>query len=87
MYFKKTKLSFMLLQTIEFDKIKNCFLGHLDFAGDSTWIYSKMKPYQVHDYSKWQEVPAVRTKVGTYPPGSEWAKIISPYVDKASTYY
>jgi hypothetical protein len=43
-----------------------------------------MKPYQVHDYTKWQEVPAVRTKVGTYPPGSEWAKIISPYVDKAN---
>merc|ERR1719512_5843 len=64
---------------------EECFnQGHLDFAGDSTWIYSKMKPYKVHDYTKWQEVPAVRTKVGTYPPGSEWAKIISPYVDKAN---
>ena len=45
-----------------------------------------MKPWKEHDYSKWQEVPAVRTKVGTYPPGSEWAKIISSK-DKASTYY
>ena len=44
-----------------------------------------MKPWTEHDYSKWQEVPAVRTKVGTYPPGSEWAKIISDK-DKESMY-
>ena len=76
----------MLMSMMLIQKIITAFEGHLDFAGDSTWIYSKMKPYQVHDYTKWQEVPAVRTKVGTYPPGSEWAKIISPYVDKASKY-
>ena len=50
----------------------------MDFAGDTTWIYEGMNPRYVHDYTKWEERPAVRTKVGTYPPGSEWAKIIMP---------
>jgi hypothetical protein len=51
------------------------FLGHLYFAGDTNWIYSNIQPYDTHDYSKWEEVPAVRTTNGTYPPGSEWTKI------------
>jgi len=58
---------------------EECFnQGHLDFAGSTNWIYAKMRPYKNHDYSKWEEVQAVRTKVGTFPPGSEWAKITVP---------
>merc|ERR1712223_591909 len=55
---------------------EECFQqGHLYFAGDTNWIYADMKPYENHDYSKWEEVPAIRTTEGTYPPGSEWTKI------------
>merc|ERR1712039_511791 len=55
---------------------EECFnQGHLYFAGDTNWIYAGMKPYSEHDYSKWEEVPAVITTEGTYPPGSEWTKI------------
>jgi len=55
---------------------EECFnQGHLYFAGDTNWIYANMVPYEEFDYSKWEEVPAVRTTEGTYPPGSEWTKI------------
>jgi len=55
---------------------EECFnQGHLNFAGSVNWIYENMKPHKTHDYNKWQEVPAVRTTEGTFPPGSEWAKI------------
>merc|ERR1712241_1049789 len=63
---------------------ETCFnQGHLYFAGDTNWIYANMKPYQNHDYSKWEEVPAVRTTEGTFPPGSEWTRITVP-ADKAN---
>jgi len=55
---------------------EECFnQGHLSFVGDTNWIYAGIRPYQIYDHSKWEEVPAVRTTEGTYPPGSEWTKI------------
>jgi len=55
---------------------EECFnQGHLYFVGDTNWIYSNIQPYDTHDYSKWEEVPAIRTTDGTFPPGSEWTKI------------
>ena len=56
---------------------ESCFQdGHLDFYGDTAWIYYQV--YKNFDAEKWQAIDAVRTKVGTYPPGSEWAKIELP---------
>ena len=48
----------------------------MDFFGDTAWIYYKAK--WKFDPKKWQAINAVRTRVGTYPPGSEWAKIELP---------
>ena len=63
---------------------ETCFQdGHLDFYGDTAWIY-----YQVNknfDPDKWQAINAVRTKDGTYPPGSEWAKIELPIEPKGDS--
>jgi len=58
---------------------EECFNeGHLSFAGNNNWIYANLAPWSEHDYSKWQEVPAIRTTEGTYPPGSEWTKVTVP---------
>jgi len=55
---------------------EECFnQGHLSFVGDTNWVYAGIRPYQNYDYSKWEEVPAIRTTEGTYPSGSEWTKI------------
>jgi len=50
--------------------------GHLDFYGNTSWIYYKSKTN--FDPDNWTPIDAVRTKSGTYPPGSEWAKIELP---------
>ena len=56
---------------------EKCFQdGHLDFAGDTSWIY--WKPRDNFSPNNWQPTEAVRTKIGTNPPGSEWAKITLP---------
>ena len=57
-----------------------CFSeGHLDFYGDTAWIYyhSHLKEF---DPAKWEPIDAIgnRTREGTYPPGSEWAKVALP---------
>jgi len=55
---------------------EECFNeGHLSFSGNTNWVYANMHPWSKHDYSQWQEVPAVRTTEGTFPPGSEWTKV------------
>jgi len=56
---------------------EECFNnGHLNFHGESTWIYKKS--YNQFDPQKWVERPAVRTREGTFPVGSQWAKIDLP---------
>ena len=56
---------------------EKCFQdGHLDFAGDTSWIY--WKPLINFDPKNWQAIDSVRTRIGTNPPGSEWAKITLP---------
>ena len=57
---------------------EKCFQdGHLAFVGQTKWIYKKIaeSPY---DEKNWEEVTAVRTKIGTWPVGSEWTKIEAP---------
>ena len=57
---------------------EKCFQdGHLAFVGQTKWIYKKIaeSPY---DEKNWEEVKAVRTKIGTWPVGSEWTKIEAP---------
>ena len=56
---------------------EECFNhGHLNFHGESTWIYKKS--YNQFDPQRWNERPAVRTREGTFPVGSQWAKIDLP---------
>ena len=56
---------------------EQCFQnGHLDFAGNTSWIY--WKPKQPFEPNNWQAISAVRTRTGTNPSGSEWAKISLP---------
>ena len=56
---------------------ESCFNeGHLDFYGDISWIYYHSKHH--FDPELWTPIPAVRTKIGTHPPGSEWAKMALP---------
>ena len=50
--------------------------GHLDFYGDTAWIYYKSN--KNFDSEKWTAIDAVRTREGTYPEGSEWAKVALP---------
>ena len=47
------------------------------FVGPTKWIYKRIaeSPY---DEKNWEEVKAVRTKIGTWPVGSEWTKIEAP---------
>ena len=54
---------------------EKCFNdGHLDFYGDIVWIklYKRGKPSKYP--KKWTAYDAVRTRNGTFPPGSEWAR-------------
>ena len=61
---------------------EKCFNeGHLKFGSDQTRIYKKIngaEDYWDYEMTKWRATKAVRTSVGTYPPGSEWAKIDLP---------
>ena len=61
---------------------EKCFQnGHLKFDGDLTWIYQKIlgaQDFWTYNWQNWKETKAVRTTVGTFPLGSEWAKINLP---------
>ena len=48
----------------------------MDFAGKYSWIYK----YSTADFdpNKWKQIKAVRTREGTFPEGSQWAKIELP---------
>ena len=48
---------------------EECFQqNHLDFVGDHQWVEFNEKP------DERVELPAVRTREGTFPPNSQWAK-------------
>ena len=59
---------------------EQCFRdGHLSFAGDDTWIWQKNKgSSQTITDADWKKQRAVRTREGTTPSGSQWAKIDLP---------
>ena len=56
---------------------EKCFNdGHLKFAGDLTWIYNGLwDKNAVYDHSKFEAKPLQRITNGTFPEGSEWAKV------------
>ena len=39
----------------------------LDFVGDKQWVIYKMDDFRT-------ELPALRTREGTFPPGSQWTR-------------
>ena len=56
---------------------EQCFEdGHLDFSRDISWIQWKACPD--FDPNNWEAIDAIRTKIGTNPVGSKWAKITLP---------
>ena len=59
---------------------EQCFEdGHLDFGGAISWIqWIHFKAADDFDPNNWEAIDAVRTKIGTNPAGSEWAKITLP---------
>jgi len=59
---------------------EECFQqGHLNFAGKNTWVYwHPVKEYFFPD--GWLPLDLVTTRIGTTPPGSEWAKMNLPKV-------
>ena len=62
---------------------EKCFNdGHLKFAGDISWVYKGIGSEEdVYDPSKWEAMPLLRVTTGTFPEGSEWAKIPVPKHD------
>ena len=61
---------------------EQCFRdGHLSFSGEHTWIWQKTKtkgnPLTINN-ADWKQQRAVRTRQGTTPRGSQWAKIDLP---------
>ena len=59
---------------------EQCFRdGHLSFSGEDTWIWHKKKgdPQTINN-AEWKQQRAVRTRQGTTPRGSQWAKIDLP---------
>ena len=60
---------------------EKCFQnGHLNFHGNTTWIYDKPFPGDFNP-ENWSAQPKKTTTIGTTPPGSEWAKINLPRKD------
>ena len=54
---------------------EECFQnGHLNFYGDTTWIYWKPFPKNFNS-ENWTAQPMKKTTIGTTPAGSEWAKV------------
>ena len=63
------------------DKVtEECFQnGHLKFAGDKTWVYKNIRNSLWNDnHNNFKQRPLIRVTTGTYPAGSEWAKIGVP---------
>jgi len=57
---------------------EECFQkGHLRFHGDSTWIYDHAL-HKTYNINNWQKIKAQRTRQGTTPKNSQWAKVILP---------
>ena len=56
---------------------EQCFRdGHLSFSGKNTWIWKKKKgDSQTFTGKDWTRQRAVRTRIGTTPSSSQWAKI------------
>ena len=55
-----------------------CFQeGHLDFYGNTSWIYYRAT--KDFDPDLWTPIEAVRTRNGTFPEGSQWAKMALPH--------
>jgi len=59
---------------------EQCFRdGHLSFSGDDTWIWEKKKrDSRRNKRMKWRRQKAIRTRNGTTPSGSQWAKVDLP---------
>ena len=54
---------------------EQCFQnGHLNFSGDTTWIYINPYPKNFNP-ENFKAQPIKTTTIGTTPPGSQWAKI------------
>ena len=57
---------------------EKCFRkGHLNFHGNTTWIYEQPIPHGFNP-EKWIAQPKKTTTIGTSPKGSEWAKVNLP---------
>ena len=64
---------------------EKCFQdGHLNFHGDTTWIYSHPRKF---DPENWKAQPIKTTTIGTTPQGSEWAKVNLPTKAKGGDSY
>ena len=58
---------------------EQCFRdGHLSFSGDDTWIWEKTGKSRSFTGADWSRQRAARTRDGTTPSGSQWAKIDLP---------
>ena len=57
----------------------------MDFYGDTAWIY--YRSHENFDPEKWEPIDAIgnRTREGTYPPGSEWAKVALPIENESGS--
>jgi len=56
---------------------EECFQnGHLNFFGNTTWIYRKPTWGVEFTEDGWQAVDLVTTREGTTPAGSEWASLV-----------
>jgi len=54
---------------------EQCFQnGHLNFYGDTTWIYFNPYPKDFN-LANFKAQPIKTTTIGTTPPGSQWAKV------------
>ena len=59
---------------------EQCFRnGHLSFSGEDTWFWSKRRDDSTtFTGDSWTRQRAARTREGTTPSGSQWAKIDLP---------
>jgi len=57
---------------------EECFQkGHLNFHGGSTWTYDHAV-HKTYNINNWKKIKAQRTRKGTTPKNSQWAKVILP---------
>jgi len=56
---------------------EECFQnGHLNFYGNTSWIYRRPKWGEKFSQDGWKEYELVTTREGTTPEGSEWASLV-----------